>query len=92
MDKAVGMRKFMELHGIARNEVIAFGDSDNDVGMLEFAGIGVAMGNANENAKAAADFVTKHIDDDGVAYALAHFGIIEPIQRRIHGKNARNHR
>ena len=44
--------------------------------MLEYAGIGVAMGNACDDAKAAADYVTDDITADGLAKALAHFGLI----------------
>lgn len=55
---------------------IAFGDGGNDVTMLEYAGIGVAMGNACDAAKAAADYVTDDITADGLAKALAHFGLI----------------
>ena len=44
--------------------------------MLQYAGIGVAMGNACDEAKAAADYVTADILDDGVGKALQHFGVI----------------
>ena len=54
----------------------AFGDGENDVEMLSFAGIGVAMGNAVDVTKACADYVTDHIDCDGVEKALRHFGLI----------------
>lgn len=74
--KVEGIRKYLEREGIAVEEIIAFGDADNDREMLRFAGIGVAMGNAEENVKAAADYVTTDIDDDGIAKALAHFGLI----------------
>ena len=56
---------------------MAFGDAENDIDMLEYAGIGIAMGNGGEDVKAAADFVTRDIDDDGIAYALQHFGLID---------------
>lgn len=49
---------------------------DGYVTMLEYAGIGVAMGNARDAAKAAADYVTDDITADGLAKALAHFGLI----------------
>lgn len=49
---------------------------DGYVTMLEYAGIGVAMGNACDAAKAAADYVTDDITADGLAKALAHFGLI----------------
>ena len=62
--------------GLTREQSIAFGDGGNDVTMLEYAGIGVAMGNACDAAKAAADYVTDDITADGLAKALAHFGLI----------------
>ena len=55
---------------------LGIGDGGNDVTMLEYAGIGVAMGNACDAAKAAADYVTDDITADGLAKALAHFGLI----------------
>ena len=63
--------------GIAADDVIAFGDGENDLPMLEAAGISVAMGNANEALKRAADLVTSSSDEDGVARALARLGLIE---------------
>ena len=56
---------------------MAFGDGGNDIGMLHHAGIGIAMGNANDNVKVAADYVTTSVDEDGIANALKHYGIIE---------------
>lgn len=71
--KVPGIRKFLEILQIKPDEIIAFGDGENDVEMLRYAGIGVAMGNAEDTAKEAADFVTSDIDDDGIARAIAHF-------------------
>lgn len=56
--------------GISKNEVIAFGDGDNDIDMLQFAGIGVAMGNASQYVKSKADYVTLSNEEDGIADAL----------------------
>lgn len=56
--------------GIDASELIAFGDAQNDISMLEWAGMGVAMGNATEAAKAAADMVTGSNNEDGIASAL----------------------
>jgi len=74
--KMTGIQRYLDLIGIARNEIIAFGDGENDAEMLRFAGIGVAMGNAAEPTKSAADYVTADIDDDGIAKALKHFNLI----------------
>ena len=62
--------------GLTQAQSIAFGDGGNDVTMLAYAGIGVAMGNACDAAKAAADYVTDDINADGLAKALKHFGLI----------------
>ena len=55
---------------------MAFGDGGNDISMLRHAGIGVAMGNANDDVKAVADYVTTSVDENGIANALKHFHII----------------
>ena len=55
---------------------MAFGDAQNDMSMLDFAGYGVAMGNACEELKAMADEVTLSNNEDGIAVSLAkHFGV-----------------
>lgn len=74
--KIVGMKEYLKATGVDVSETMAFGDGENDMDMLRFAGIGVAMGNAVDPAKACADYVTDHIDCDGVAKALKHFGLI----------------
>ena len=55
---------------------MAFGDGGNDIDMLKHVGYGVAMGNAADDVKQAADYVTTEIDNDGIAHALKHFGLI----------------
>ena len=74
--KPNGLRHTLAHLGLTREQSIAFGDGGNDVTMLQYAGIGVAMGNACDEAKAAADYVTADILDDGVEKALQHFGVI----------------
>ena len=74
--KEAGMQAFMDAFGITVEEIMAFGDGENDAGMLAFAGVGVAMDNACENTKKTADYVTADIDDDGILKALLHFGLI----------------
>ena len=76
--KAVGMEKILAHYGIPKEEAIAFGDGGNDLDMIEYAGIGVAMGNALDHVKAAADYVTCDCADDGVYEALLKFGLIPP--------------
>lgn len=59
--------------GIARENVMAIGDSYNDIDMLEYAGLGIAMANAPEAIRRKADYVTGHHEQDGVAEALRRF-------------------
>ena len=75
--KAAGIHKFMEQYGISRSEIMAFGDGENDIEMLKFAGIGVAMGNAEDAVKEAADYVTDSVDENGIENALRHFHLID---------------
>jgi len=74
--KAVGIHFFSELLGILPEEMMAFGDAQNDMDMLEYAGIGIAMGNAEEGLKEIADYVTMSVDENGIQFALQKFGII----------------
>ncbi len=59
--------------GIKQEEIICIGDGMNDITMIKMAGLGVAMGNACEELKAVANFVTKTNDEDGVAFAIEKF-------------------
>lgn len=68
-----GIEAFCRYLGIERSETIAFGDGENDISMLEYAGIGVAMGNASDKVKAHADYVAETVDAHGVARAIEHF-------------------
>ena len=69
-NKATGIDAMIQYYGISLNETMAFGDGGNDIEMLRHAGIGVAMGNASDEVKDAADIVTTSVDDDGVANIL----------------------
>jgi len=64
--KGSALRLVAERHGIALADTIAFGDSDNDRPMIEAAGVGVVMGNADDSLKAIAGMVTTSLDDDGI--------------------------
>ena len=75
--KHIGIDKIIEYYGIDLSETMAFGDGGNDVSMIKHAAIGVAMGNANESAKKAADYITDDVDNDGIYKALKHFNIID---------------
>lgn len=74
--KAIGIDKMIEHYGIALEETMAFGDGGNDMSMLRHAGIGVAMGNAEDEVKQAADYTTTSVDNDGIYLALKHFQLI----------------
>lgn len=76
VDKSVGLDKIGAYFGYHKDEMMAIGDGGNDISMLKHAGIGIAMGNANEEVKQAANYVTTSVDDDGVGNALRHFGVI----------------
>lgn len=71
--KCNGLQRVADRLGVRREEVLAIGDHINDLKMLQFAGIGVAMGNAIPEVLAAADFVTGTREEDGVAQALERF-------------------
>ncbi|UYZ24412.1 Cof-type HAD-IIB family hydrolase [Mesobacillus jeotgali] len=70
INKAVGLQKVCDLLGISMDNVMAVGDSLNDIAMITEAGLGVAMGNAQETVKEAADDVTGTNQDNGVAQAI----------------------
>jgi len=70
INKGQGIRDICGVLGIDTENVIAFGDAENDIPMLRTAGMGVAMGNAAEPVKAAADMVTLSNNEDGIAAAL----------------------
>ncbi len=74
--KVAGIQYFLDLLNIRQDEIAAFGDGENDIAMLEFAHIGIAMGNAEEEVKNKADYVTTHIDRDGIANGLKYLGLI----------------
>lgn len=76
VNKGTGLQAICDDAEIDISEAIAFGDSYNDIFMLKAAGTGVAMGNAEEAVKAAADMVTAYSDEDGIALALKKLGII----------------
>lgn len=71
--KASGMAALNAALGISAAETIAFGDGENDIPMLRYAGIGVAMGSADAAVQAAADFVTDSVDDGGILRAVQRF-------------------
>ncbi|WP_421102926.1 Cof-type HAD-IIB family hydrolase [Sporosarcina psychrophila] len=74
--KAKGIEKFIEKKGFTKDQVYAFGDNLNDIEMLKYAGHSVAMGNAPEEVKKVARYVTKDVGEDGIAYGLQMVGLL----------------
>ena len=75
--KGKAVDKILAYYGLSKDESISFGDGNNDIDMLKAVGIGVAMGNSNNDVIAAADVVCKSVvDDDGVYHYLVENGII----------------
>lgn len=68
--KKAGVAFVADRLGLRREEIAAFGDADNDIDMLQYAGIGIAMANASAGCRAAADYITRHHAEDGVAYGV----------------------
>ena len=76
VDKSLGIQQVMNYYGLTMAEAMAFGDGGNDLPMVRDAAVGVAMGNACDELKAVADYITSSVDEDGVSRALEHFGLI----------------
>ena len=68
--KGAAVAHLAETLGVRREEIVAVGDGMNDLDMIQMAGLGVAMGNAREGLKKAADRVTASVDEDGVAQLI----------------------
>ncbi|WP_159547708.1 Cof-type HAD-IIB family hydrolase [Streptococcus halichoeri] len=74
--KVKGIERLGQMFGFDLSEVMAFGDSDNDLEMLSGVGVGVAMGNSDVAVKEGAHFITASNNNDGISQALAHYGLI----------------
>lgn len=73
IDKAASIDKLLNIINIKTEECIACGDGFNDVSMIKYAGLGVAMSNAKDGVKDVADFITLSNDEDGIAYVIEKF-------------------
>lgn len=73
IDKAKALDIVNQKLGIKQEEVISFGDAQNDTSIINYAGTGVVMGNGTDEMKAIADFVTKSNDEDGIPFAMNKF-------------------
>ncbi len=74
--KASGMKFFMEKLGISREETMAFGDAHNDLDMIDYAGVGVVMGNGCEELKERGDYITASVEEEGIRKALEYFHLL----------------
>lgn len=83
INKGVGVRKLCEVLSIDPQRVMAVGDNDNDIPMLEAVGTGIAMGNASPGVKAVADWIAPSIEEDGAAAALERF-ILSQVSSPLH--------
>ncbi|WP_018132660.1 Cof-type HAD-IIB family hydrolase [Effusibacillus pohliae] len=70
VSKATGLKILADTFGFEREDVIAFGDEENDIEMIRWAGVGVAMGNADSRLKELADCITESNENDGIAILL----------------------
>ncbi len=73
VDKASALKIVAERYNVPAHQVMAIGDADNDLGMIRWAGLGVAMGNAWERLKQSADLIAPANDDDGVAHVIQRY-------------------
>lgn len=74
MDKAYSLKHLLEILGIGREEMVCCGDSFNDISMIQYAGLGVAMANAQEKLKDVANYITENDNDhDGIAEVIEKF-------------------
>ena len=80
VNKAKALKRVSEYYGIDREDVMAIGDGVNDIEMISWAGTGVAMGNARDNVKAAADIVAPPNTEDGAAQIVEQ--IVAELRKR----------
>ncbi|MFC5872710.1 hypothetical protein SAMN05443633_10913 [Chryseobacterium arachidis] len=76
ISKRAGIEIFCDYFNIDFEETMSFGDGGNDITMLQFTKIGIAMGNANEQLKEVADYITDDVDSNGIENALLYFGLL----------------
>ena len=75
--KAHGVSKVVEKLGFKPENVLTFGDGLNDLELFDYAGLAIAMGNAQDALKAKADYVTKNLEEDGILHALEELKMVE---------------
>ncbi|MBO6046169.1 MAG: Cof-type HAD-IIB family hydrolase [Erysipelotrichaceae bacterium] len=77
IDKSVAIKKTLDYLGVDKSETIGFGDAEVDIPLFKACGTSVCVGNGREAARAAADYVTDAVEDDGIYNAFKHFGLID---------------
>lgn len=77
VSKKTGVERVLKMLNIHPENVMSFGDNDNDLEINNYVGLGVAMGNSSETLKENADYITDNIDQDGIKNALINFNLIE---------------
>lgn len=80
-DKSKGVEAVMKHLNLKMEECLCIGDDANDIEMIDKAGFGVAMGNASEEVKKVADFISDDIDNDGFSKAMLHYKLIDKIKK-----------
>ena len=80
--KGSALKVLLKEMGISASQAMAIGDGENDIEMLELAGLGVAMGNANAHIKSVANVTTKTNDEDGVAEAVEKY-VLAPLNKAV---------
>ena len=76
ISKATGIQKVLDHYHLDQDDTYAFGDGENDLEMIEFCRVGVAMGNACDELKEIAEYVTDSVNDDGIYHAFKHYHLI----------------
>ena len=74
--KVAGIERYIKMNNISLEETMAIGDGENDIEMLKYVNVGIAMGNAKDAVKEIADYVTDDIDNDGLMKALKHYNLV----------------
>jgi Cof subfamily protein (haloacid dehalogenase superfamily) len=81
--KGIALKQLLKDMKVNPENVLAVGDAENDMEMIQLAGVGVAMGQAAQNVKDIADWVTKTCDEDGVAEAIERYVLTEPEAAKV---------
>jgi Cof subfamily protein (haloacid dehalogenase superfamily) len=77
INKATGIANLIKKIGIKQEETIAIGDGLNDIEMIEYAGLGISMGNGVKELKEKANYITTDVNDNGIYNAFKHFELIK---------------